>query len=59
MKSEQKQKTGETPMTARQERQLREAQALRANLLRRKQQQRSRPAGNDRTMAPAASQEDR
>ncbi|OOL17314.1 hypothetical protein AL01_08250 [Bombella intestini] len=59
MKSEQERKTGETPMTARQERQLREAQALRANLLRRKQQQRSRPAGNDRTMASAASQEDR
>lgn len=59
MKSEQERKTGETPMTARQERQLREAQALRANLLRRKQQQRSRPAGTDRMTASATSQEDR
>ncbi|MCX8667292.1 hypothetical protein J3T99_06680 [Acetobacteraceae bacterium B3987] len=59
MKSEQERKTSETPMTARQERQLREAQALRANLLRRKQQQRSRPTGTDRMTVSAASQEDR
>ncbi len=44
MKPDQNRKTGGTAMTAREERQMREAQALRANLLRRKQQQRSRPA---------------
>ncbi|CDG33180.1 MULTISPECIES: hypothetical protein [Acetobacteraceae] len=58
MKPEQERKTGEAPMTARQERQLREAQALRANLLRRKQQQRSRPAVSGRVTA-SASQGDR
>lgn len=58
MTPEQNRKTGETPMTARQERQLREAQALRANLLRRKQQQRNRPVQIDRSV-PSDRQEER
>lgn len=48
MKPDQNSRNGGTPMTARQERQMREAQALRANLLRRKQQQRNRPAATGR-----------
>ena len=58
MTPEQNRKTGDTAMTARQERQLREAQALRANLLRRKQQQRSRPAQAGRS-TPSTRHEDR
>ncbi|MCT6855211.1 MULTISPECIES: hypothetical protein [Bombella] len=43
MKPDRAKKMEPAPMTARQERQLREAEALRANLMRRKQQQRARP----------------
>ncbi|MCX5616136.1 hypothetical protein NQF87_03995 [Bombella sp. TMW 2.2559] len=57
MKPDQNGTPGGTAMTARQERQMREAQALRANLLRRKQQQRNRPAQSDRSMSSTRQEE--